>query len=210
MSLIYGKNCEVILYDITNPEHAVIAIHNNFITGRNLGDSISECEMNVINSNAYKNKNFLTNNITKSKNSDKIIRTSSYFIKDDYDNLIGMICVNIDLTSLKMLTDEVESFMMLGRTIDVDGKPVESHKENIKISLEELMLNLISETMDSFENRPSKMSIDEKKAFVSMLQTKGVFLLKGSVSVVADIMEVSEQTVYRYIKDNDSSISDRL
>lgn len=208
MSQIYGKNCEVILYNLTNPKQISIMAHKNSITEQN--DSVSEIIISMLNSNIYQDKNFIVNNIVKSKNNDQVIRTSSYFIKDENDELIGILCVNLDLTPIKKLTDEVESFMMLGQTININGKPVENCKENMKISLEELMLNLIYETIDSFHERPSNMSIDDKKAFVSSLQGKGVFLLKGSVSVVADIMEISEQTVYRYLKDNENSMINRL
>jgi predicted transcriptional regulator YheO len=44
------------------------------------------------------------------------------------------------------------------------------------------------------------MTPEEKKELVDALNDRGVFLLKGVVSEVADRLEVSEQTIYRYLK----------
>ena len=41
---------------------------------------------------------------------------------------------------------------------------------------------------------------DEKKDVVDALDAHGVFLLKGIVSEVAPSLDVSEQTIYRYLK----------
>ena len=40
----------------------------------------------------------------------------------------------------------------------------------------------------------------EKKEVVDALNDRGVFLLKGVVSEVASRLDVSEQTIYRYLK----------
>ena len=45
------------------------------------------------------------------------------------------------------------------------------------------------------------MTIEEKKQVVATLQGKGAFLLKGAVGEVAQALDVSEQTVYRYLKE---------
>ncbi len=46
-----------------------------------------------------------------------------------------------------------------------------------------------------------RMTMDEKKYIVKKLEEKGVFRLKGVVAEVADCLEVSDQTVYRYLKE---------
>ena len=44
------------------------------------------------------------------------------------------------------------------------------------------------------------MTTEEKKEIVEELNAKGVFLLKGTVAEVAQRLDVSEQTIYRYLK----------
>ena len=42
---------------------------------------------------------------------------------------------------------------------------------------------------------------EEKRQVVAQLSQRGFFNLKGAVSIVAKRLDVSEQTVYRYLKE---------
>ena len=44
--------------------------------------------------------------------------------------------------------------------------------------------------------------VEASRRFVALLSQKGGFLLKGAVSRAASVLGVSEQTVYRYLKDS--------
>ena len=47
---------------------------------------------------------------------------------------------------------------------------------------------------------PGRMTVEEKRGVVEELDRKGNFLLRGAVGAVARRLEVSEQTVYRYLR----------
>jgi len=57
------------------------------------------------------------------------------------------------------------------------------------------------QTLAGFETEPLRMTMEEKKQVVKNLESKGVFMLKGVVNEVAKSLKVSEQTVYRYLKE---------
>ncbi|GAI72014.1 unnamed protein product [marine sediment metagenome] len=38
----FGKNCEVVIHDYSNPNHSIIKIVNGYITGRKVGDSLTD------------------------------------------------------------------------------------------------------------------------------------------------------------------------
>ena len=42
ISATFGKNCEVVLHDFSGPQHSVIAIENGHVTGRKVGDPITD------------------------------------------------------------------------------------------------------------------------------------------------------------------------
>lgn len=200
MSKTFGKNCEAILYDIDLPYPVVVAVYNNVVTGQHVGESAPYIIQNIVAENSGAACNFLPGNMMQIEMNNKLIRCSNYFIKDTAGKSVGLICLNIDLTALKAVTDELHSFFELSQPSFLSEEAAEK-KNNSTNALEEMMLNLISETIESSQKRPSVMSIEEKKHFVGQLHSKGVSLLKGSVNVVADIMEVSDQTVYRYLKE---------
>ena len=53
-----------------------------------------------------------------------------------------------------------------------------------------------------YKRQPESLGVAEKRRFVALLSQKGGFLLKGAVSRAASALGVSEQTVYRYLKDS--------
>lgn len=40
ISRVFGRNCEVVLHDLRQPEHSIVAIPNGHVTGRRVGDPL--------------------------------------------------------------------------------------------------------------------------------------------------------------------------
>ncbi|WP_261787627.1 helix-turn-helix domain-containing protein [Fusobacterium necrophorum] len=59
---------------------------------------------------------------------------------------------------------------------------------------------LIEDYFDSLSTVGAAMSIEERMKVVEDLQQKGIFQLKGNISTVAKKLEISEKTLYRYLK----------
>ncbi len=192
---VYGKHCEVILHDLRKLENSIIAIRNNHITGRNINDTITDFALDLIYKEKYKKDNFICNYTGKTDDGRKNIRASTYFIRDDEDNLIGLLCVNVDVTVLINSRKVIDDFI-------IDGKDVEiKEQENFSLSINDHVSSLIIQTLAEFETEPLRMTMEEKKQVVKNLENKGVFMLKGVVNEVARSLKVSEQTVYRYLKE---------
>lgn len=192
---VYGKNCEVILHDLRKLENSIIAIKNNHVTGRNVNDTITDFALDIISQEKYKNENFICNYTGKTNDGGKDIRASTYFIKDEEGNLIGMLCINIEVTALINARRVIDDFILDGETVEI------KEQENFNLSINDHVSSLIIQTLAEFETEPLRMTMEEKKQVVKNLESKGVFLLKGVVNEVAKSLKVSEQTVYRYIKE---------
>ena len=63
------------------------------------------------------------------------------------------------------------------------------------------MNSIISKTLSEFGSEPLRMTMEEKKSIVKIIESKGVFQLKGVVGEVANSLGISDQTVYRYLKE---------
>jgi predicted transcriptional regulator YheO len=192
---VYGKNCEVILHDLRKLEHSIIAIKNNQVTGRNVNDTITDFALDIISQEKYKNENFICNYTGKTNDGGKDIRASTYFIRDEEGTLIGMLCINIEVTALINARRVIDDFILDGERVEI------KEQENFSLSINDHVSSLIIQTLAEFETVPLRMTMEEKKQVVKNLESKGVFLLKGVVNEVAKSLKVSEQTVYRYIKE---------
>ena len=61
IAAVFGKNCEVVLHDLRNLDHSIIAIKNNHITGRTLNDTITDFALAIIHTEKHKEKNYICN-----------------------------------------------------------------------------------------------------------------------------------------------------
>src|SRR6478736_7723680 len=86
LSKVMGRNCEVVLHDLSRPESSVIAIENGHITGRKIGDAPTNLMLKVLQEKTYLTRDFIAN--YKAVNKDgKVFRSSSFFIKNDKKEL---------------------------------------------------------------------------------------------------------------------------
>ncbi|KLU59423.1 YheO-like PAS domain protein [Peptococcaceae bacterium CEB3] len=91
---IIGSHCEVLLHDIVDVENSVIAIRNGYISGRYIGCPLTDLGLKLLENKAYSRQNAVVNYRSRTADGKKLI-SSTYYIKDDQGELIGMLCVNI-------------------------------------------------------------------------------------------------------------------
>ena len=72
--------------------------------------------------------------------------------------------------------------------------------ENISSSISEATDNAVKSSLENSFMPVDRLNQEEKIEIVRDLESKGVFMLKGAVSEVAEKLSVSEATLYRYIR----------
>ena len=193
-----GDTCEVVLHDLKNIEHSIIAIRNSHITGRKIGDSTSDFALEIVQQQT-KNKNtrYVSPYYGILGKNGKLLRLSSFFIYDGGD-LVGMLALNMDFSELENARDIIDRFINMGH---MPAAPKAAEK-SIQFDISDgYMPNIIARVIKDVGIKPGRMTAEEKRGVVEKLQTLGVFLMKGAVTEVAEKLEVSEQTIYRYLKD---------
>lgn len=198
---VFGENCEVILHDLTNIEHSIVAIANGHITSREVGGHITDFGLEVVHDPRYQDKAYAVNYPGSTPDRSRMFKSSTYFIRDEAGITIGLLCMNVDITDFlktKQLIDQVTSFDTIPQQSAQDGAITQ---ETFASSVEETMAHSIDRIMAGFTVPPQRLTIDEKKSIVEKLHSRGVFALKGSVNTVAKRLDVSEPTIYRYLRD---------
>ena len=188
---VFGDDAEVVLQDVSDFNNSVISIRNNHISGRKLGAPATNLVLKVMNGN-FTDKNYVTNYRGVSA-AGKVVRSSTYFIKDDKNVVVGMLCINIDIDKLVQLKNHLDGILKLPEEI------FEKTTERFSVSAEGLASDSIETILEESGISPERMSQEEKIEVVYKLDKNGVFLVKGSICKVASVLNVSNATIYRYL-----------
>lgn len=196
---VLSSNCEIALLDLRDNKNCITAIANGHISGRTVGAPITNLALQVISTNAWKDIDSKCNYLGLTKDNNHL-RSSSYFIKDN-NELIGMLCINIDVTPYEKISKAVLQ-MACSNYTEAPLQLIDSLNLN-----HEKFTNNLSDTIDTIFNENvdlstipiSRLTQDEKIAIVGKLHENGVFHIKGAVANVAERLHCSEATIYRYL-----------
>ena len=121
LAVQFGSNCEVVVHDLQGKdiEHSIIAIENGHVTGRRIGDGPSQIVLESLhNSEQNLKQEDKLAYLTKTKNG-KILKSSTIFIRDDSDKIIGIFGINYDISLMLAMEKELSSL-----DIKVTGLPI--------------------------------------------------------------------------------------
>jgi predicted transcriptional regulator YheO len=122
-----GPKCEVVLHDLTGDYgSSIVDIRHGHITNRKIGDSGSNLGLEVLRGTVQDGDKF--NYITYTRDN-KVLRSSSIYIRGDDGRVIGAICLNLDITQSLLCEEFLHQFNQfpLGRV--QEGAPRESGEE---------------------------------------------------------------------------------
>lgn len=193
---VLGKNTEVILHDLTNYQESIVYIVNGHISGRKIGDSITDLMLDFILKESKGEKQFICNYNSKTLTG-KLLYSSTYFIRDNSNRIVGALGLNSDYHDIKNSLSFLTS--LLPNYVD-DKLPLNNIKENLSSDAQELTLNKIDTIINQFNIVPKRMTTQEKTDVITALDDYGIFNIRGSVQEVASKLAMSEPSIYRYIK----------
>lgn len=196
-----GSDYEMVLHDVSDIENSIVYIKNNF-SGRKTGGFITQLGLRFIKEKTYENEEYCVN-YTSTLSDGRTIRSATYFIKDEYGELIGILCINVDVTKAMLFDEYLQDIIRGQKTIppveEVEVPFTKGLSQNLCDSIEDVAQYMMNESISKFVIPVERMSLDEKKEIICELDGKGFFLIKGSVKSVANRLLVSEATVYRCI-----------
>ncbi|MCD9025868.1 helix-turn-helix transcriptional regulator [Cohnella silvisoli] len=191
----FGENCEVVLHDLTRPyESTIVAIENGHITGRKTGDPGTNLGLELLKGTVKDGNRF--NYMTQTKDG-RILRSTSLYIHDASGKPIGSLCMNFDITDLKMAEQSLKSLINFGTNDEV--------KETFVSNVNDLLDTLIQQTQEIVGKPVALMSKEDKMKFISLLDEKGAFLIKKSGEKVCAYLNISKFSLYSYMDVSKSS-----
>lgn len=197
LALALGPDYEIVLHDISDPEKSIIAIENAHVTGRKLGDPLTDYAMYLLNDSDQEKEDFVPNFLTRTDGG-KRIRSSTLYLRDEDGALIGYLCINYDMTKAEIIKNMVDQLVSV--TGDFGADEI-SREEEMPPTFEKLMernLKLIRKLV----GKPLHMSNKQEKInAIKVLDKEGFFLLKGSVEALARETGNTKYTIYSYLRE---------
>ncbi|WEG74144.1 helix-turn-helix transcriptional regulator [Vagococcus intermedius] len=200
-----GENYEIIFHVLETDNYHIAAIENNHVSGRTVNSPITGFALELIKSGTYIDKDFVTDYKTQTVNGTNL-KGSTFFIKNEYQELEGMLCINQDTHRYEELSYELLALAGLtSHSLNDYPRPCQNTPEILKIDSVEILEDSIEGMIyaivspDLLEQKII-LSKELKLEIIKTLEEKGVFQIKGAVARVADIMNISEPSVYRYLK----------
>lgn len=192
-----GPDYEIVLTDL----NSVLAIRNGQISGRTAGAPLTDAARRIIHEKQYLDKEYVLNYQGHAENG-KILRSSTFFIKENDASLSGLLCINFDDKRYKDLAENIFRLChpdaYAAENIIVSQKRSEESERfytDINVLIDDVLQRVAGSRLISGE----RLTYNEKLEIIRMLNAEGVFSVKGSIPVIADRIGVSQATMYRYI-----------
>ena len=187
----FGKNCEVVLHDLTTPENSVVYAVNGNVTGRREGQPFDHLIKFVL-----LNKNFrddYTVNYMFETQDGRKIKSSSALIRDRKGEVIGMLCINYDLSAINRMREQLDEFLPgSGEDSGVFGSDA-MLDQNVTTVVDSLIDHIID------GRRKKELTKQDNLEIIRFMDDKGIFLVKGAIDKVAAGLGLSKVTIYGYL-----------
>lgn len=198
----FGTNVEFVLHDLTlDYEHTIVDIRNGEVTGRTIGDTGDMLGLKVIR-NLDDHQDVFADNIDYTPDG-KVVRSSSLFLRDENGKPVICLGINEDITA------DVEYEKQLHSRNRLTTSSLQSN--NYRGNVNDMLQHLLDEAQQLIGKNPSLMSKEDKMQYIEYLDKHGAFLITYSNTKVCEALNISQFSLYNYLRilrSEKSNISD--
>ena len=189
---MFAPNMEVIIHDLQSPEHSIIAIFNNHITGRKIGDGTSDIGYKKL-TDELPDKIVNYNNQSPSGAE---LKSSSLTIRNRDDEIIGSMGFNFDLSSFVNIKEFFEIFT---KTIVLDDLP--DREQFFMWSVKDEIQQALNKFIAYNDLQSKVLTRKDKLNVVAFMKKEGHINKKGAISILSELLAITRPTLYKYIKE---------
>jgi predicted transcriptional regulator YheO len=188
----FGRDSEIVLHDLSKEyEHTIVAIENNGITGRNVGDGGTNLGLEVLR-NPPSDGGDLYNYFNRTPGG-RVLRSSTLYFRDDKGKVIGSLCINTDITNIVAMQNSLRELSMLPQDNGHTVEEVFAHR------VEDLIDYFISRSESMIGKSAAEMTKEDKIEVLRYLDGKGFFLITRSGDEACKFLDISKFTLYKYL-----------
>jgi predicted transcriptional regulator YheO len=187
IAVMFGPTCETLVHDMSVPNHPILAIYNGHVSGRKVGSKEDIFGSDVDKDIVYSAKDYVNHLVVTPAG--KYIKSSTWnFVGDDYHFALG---INFDFTPL------VSSSQMLAGLTNVGA--------DLQMAISEARDTHLKDIFEEYAGGFGKPVVDlnkrERLQLIAKLDQSKFFSFQKSVPFIAEKMQVSRYTIYKYLKE---------
>lgn len=187
-----GDNFEVVLQDTTDLNNSIVAIANNSTSDF---ESISLRAIEIPKNEKMKKRDYLCN-YPVATSSGKLMKSSIFFIRNTQNEIIGMLSINMKCDVLLKVQTILGNLLQFNNEDNDEDNEI---SEKSRWRYDEPTLESIKKLIDEYGIDPERMSYNEKIDIICELFDMGIYNMKGAVAQTAEVLKMSEPSVYRYL-----------
>lgn len=187
----FGSNCEIVVHDLNSgdPEHTITAIENGHVSNRKIGDGPSRIVLEALKEGGEEVRDQYAY-LTKTGDG-RILRSSTIYIRDKKGKPTGIFSINYDITNLVLAQSTISGL--------VDVPPVSNAPERIPTNVNELLDDLIEQSIEYAGKPVALMTKDDKIKAIRFLDDAGAMLITKSGDKISKYFGISKYTLYSYL-----------
>jgi len=174
----------VVLHDLTEPEHAILAIHNN-LSGRSVGEPATELGLARA---ADPDFDQVIANYPNTFPDGRLAKSTSVGIKDSDGRYVAALCLNVDLTVFRSLNTMLTQFGSVDTAAAVNDTLQPTGADAIRLRIDDFAAR--------HGTTPRALKADERRALMRELKDSGLSDVRRAMDIVAAYLNVSRATVY--------------
>ncbi|MBI0136228.1 MULTISPECIES: helix-turn-helix transcriptional regulator [Bifidobacterium] len=193
----FGPMAEIVVHDITRPENSIVFIRNGQLSGRSLGDGITDQTLQLAIRADQDGADFVSDYRGRRLNKHEF-RVSSYLIRNQEQTVIGLLCISINITELQQAAHVLQTLS----SIDSDDVQISTETSRRHVSEEpaENIRRITRDEVRQFNIPMDKLTKQDRLDIIRNIKDRGIFLIKGAVGIVAPELKISIPTLYRYLQ----------
>ncbi|QUP56513.1 transcriptional regulator (plasmid) [Ralstonia syzygii] len=181
---------EVVLHDLKQPEHAVVAIANN-LSGRRVGDAATELGLARMADPGFPE---VIQNYANRFPDGRPAKSTSIGLKNSHGEYVAAICLNMDVSLLSAVTAGLGQLMQTDAAAPPVPESLVPHGvEAVRAALERFAA--------ARNTTPMGMTLEQRREAMRELSASGLLNLRRALSEVAQTLGVARSTVYTYLPD---------
>ena len=184
----FAPFCEVVVHDLLDPAHAVLAIHNN-LSGREIGHPATELGLARIMDPKFEQ---VIANYPNRFSDGRQVKSTSIGVKDSEGRYIAALCMNIDLTMFQGFQGMLNQFVAMQADAPANETLDPAGAEAIRARIDQFAARLAT--------TPRALKAEDRRALVKELRAVGLLDLRRAMETVAAHLGVSRASVYSYAK----------
>lgn len=197
LSDAFGPMAEIAVHDLHRPHASIVFIRNGHLSGRKKGDAMTKETLELARKASKTGSDFISDYRGRDLNNHQF-RVSSFFIRSQDEQVIGVLCVNINITELQRAAHLLQT---ISETDSVNGMvssgiPSQELEEDPEENIRRVARDVIRQVQVPIEN----LSRVERLRVIKDIKDRGIFLIKGAVGIVAPELKISVPTLYRYLQ----------